>query len=497
MAAVAAAATDIFRAIRDKDVARVRALVAADPGIVAAKSSGMSATPLLTAATVGDAEIVELLLVAGSDVTEQNASGNTVLHNAAQKGHTALLERFLSIPAAATLIDAGNNGERTALGLAAREGHAAATALLLRHGARIRLDDIDIARERGHVAIAESLTQAFADPLRFMGVPAPPAVGAASPGVFLLAGGHGAEDFDHHDIVPPGRTLVTMAKCGAMLVNAEIFRKLAGVFTSEHAAAVKTLLLDVDRRAAGIEDFLGFPRGTLRIYRAGERCPRLFYMPVSIQRLPGIAVYEKSGTYALPTERDALFTSAAAEAGAGTRAGGAGAEAGAGGAGAEDDIIRFVLPATDPVDNDLLDILYTGSIYPTVEGAQALFSAVGSDIHKFESLMVTPVSQIMERLGAGVYFYTVCRSGLKTLNVEEFVLRGYDKDPATFRPYLLDVPGRLAEIVERFNPPMAANTAGRIKAIMERRKRSSSERRGKQKGGSSRRRRITRRRRRN
>ena len=463
----AAAATEIFRAIRDKDVARVRALIAADPAVIAAKSSGMGATPLLTAVTVGDAEIVELLLAAGSDVTEQNASGNTVLHNAAQKGHMALLGRFLSIPAAAALIDAENSGERTPLHLAARDGHAAAASLLLRHGARVRLGDIDVARERGHVAIAEHLTQAFADPLRFLGVPV---AGAASPGVFLLAGGHGAEDFDHHDIVPPGRTLVTMAKCGAMLVNAEIFRKLAGVFTSEHADAVKALLLDVDRRAAGIEDFLGFPRGTLRIYRAGERCPRLFYMPVSIQRLPGIAVYEKSGTYALPTAREALFASAGAGAGA-----------------AEDDVIRFVLPETDPVDDDLLDIVYSGSIYPTVEGAQALFAAAGNDIHRFESLMVTPVSQIMDRLGEGVYLFTVCRSGLKTLNVEEFVLREYNKDPATFRPYLLDVPGRLAEIIERFGPPMAANTAGRIEAIMERRKRSSSERRGKQKGGSRRR----------
>jgi hypothetical protein len=83
----------------------------------------------------------------------------------------------------------------------------------------------------------------------------------------------------------------------------------------------------------------------------------------------------------------------------------------------------------------------------------------------------------MKHLGAGVYFYAVCRSTLTPLDVENFVLREYNKDPETVRPLLIDVPGKFAEIVNRFNPPLAANTAGRIANIMAHRARSSSERR--------------------
>ena len=452
-----AATADVFRAIRDRNTSRVRdllAAVAADgaeatKAWLAQESAGMYNTPLLAAVTANNMELVRLFLEIGADPTVRNASGNTVLHNAAQKGHTELLAFFMSLPATAALIDAKNNVERTALGLAAREGHRSAVDLLLERGAQIKLDDAAIARERGHATIAELLLNKFSQNLRWVDAPAPAT--AADPDVFLLAGGHGGEDFDAHDIVPPGRTLVTMAKCGAMIINAEIFRKLAGIFTSVDTIASKRLLLDVSKKAAGIEDFLSLPRGTLRIYTAGERCPRLAFMPVGIQRLPGVTVYSNSGVYKCPTDREKLFSDG-------------------------DTMGSVVLSETEPVDDDLLNIMYDGSVYPTATAAKALLHAVDSNMNQFESLMVTPVSEIMDKLGAGVYFFAVCRSSMVTLNVEQYVLAEYNKDPAIFRPFLLDVPGRFAEIVRRFNPPLAANTAGRIAAIMERRARSSSER---------------------
>lgn len=447
-------ATDIFRAIRDRNVARVRELIEAVPADsrkewIAQKSSGMQNTPLLAAVATGNMELIRLFVYAGADITARNASDNTVVHSAAQKGYTELLAFFMTLPETSALINEKNSGDHTALHLAAREGHRPAVDLLIEHGAHIQLETIVIARERGHVAIAEYLSQEFARPLRWASAPAP--TSAADPGIFLLAGGHGGEDIGAGDIVPPGRTLVVMAKCGSMLVNAEIFRKLAGVFTST-ASESKHRFLDVSKKAADIEDFLDLPRGTLRIYTAGNRCPRLSFMPVGIQRIPGIIAYSNSGVYTFPTERAHLFSDG-------------------------DTMGSVVLSEAEPVDDDLLDIMYNGSVYPTTAAAKTLFHAADSDMNMFESLMVTPVREIMDGLGMGVYFYAVCRSSMVPLNVEQFVLREYNRDPAMFRPFVLDVPGRFPEIVERFNPPLAANTAGRIGAIMERRLRSSSERR--------------------
>jgi Ankyrin repeats (3 copies) len=465
-------AADVFRAIRDGNTGRVREIFAAVTSAgagatkewLAQESSAMRNTPLMAAVTANNMVLVRLFLEAGADPTVRNASGNTVLHSAAQKGHTELLAFFMTRPDTAALIDAKNNGEWTALNLAARDGHRDAVNLFLSRGAQIHPDDAVIARERGHTDIADLLLEKFAQSIRWIGAPVEELQATAEdPGVFLLAGGHGAEDYDEHDIVPPGRTLVTMAKCGSMIFNAETFQKLAGVFTSEAADLAKLLLLKVDKRAAGIEDFLGVPRGTLRIYKEGERCPRLFYLPVDIQRLPGVAVYNKSGIYAMPTERSHLFE------------------------GNADRIQRVAMADTEPITDDLVAAMYAGSVYPTVAGAQALFHAVEGDMHRFESLAMTPMPEIMERLGAGVYFFAVCRASMKPLNVDIFVRREYNRDPETFRPFVLDVPGRFAEIVARYNPALAANTEGRIAAIMERRARSSSERRRKQRGGLRRR----------
>ncbi len=244
-----------------------------------------------------------------------------------------------------------------------------------------------------------------------------------------------------------------MTKCGSMLFNAKMFEKLAGVFTSDMTDVVKTLFLDIKRQVAGIEDFLEFPRGTLRVYSEGERCPRLFFMPVDIQNIPGYIVYNKSGVYQLPSERDDLFKRG------------------------KDELQQFIFRDGTDTDDRKIDLMYHGSVYPTVEGAQRLFRAVDNDLHKFESLTITPMTEIMERLGAGVYLFAVCRSSMKQLNVEKFIVEQYDRNPAEFGPYVIDIPGRFGEIKEKFKPALASNTDRSIAAIMTRRAQSSSERR--------------------
>ena len=434
------------RAIRDGKIDVVRDLITADPTLIHKPSSR---TPLLASVVAGNMELIRMLIAAGSSVTVQNASGNTVLHIAAQRGRTEILEYFLSRDDTKELLNIENNIDRTALGLAAREGHRSAVELLINYGASIRPDDIEITRERGHTALADYLTQKFARQIRWLETP--PSAPTTDPGVFLLAGGHGGELIGKRDIVPEGRTLVAMAKCGSMLVNADIFHKLAMMFTSPDAAEIKEILLDVRTRAEEIEEFLDIPRGTLRIYRAGDSCPRLMFMPVGIQRLPGIIAYSNSGVYQLPTLREQLFSS-------------------------KDSLEMIVLGEDEPIDSGLLDGMYGGSVYPTPAAAKEILRLTDS-VSEFESLLTTPVSEIMNHLGAGVYFYAVCRSTLTPLDVENFVLREYNKDPETVRPLLIDVPGKFAEIVNRFNPPLAANTAGRIANIMAHRARSSSERR--------------------
>lgn len=449
-------AIDIFRAIRDGNISAIQAALEAVPAAekpawFSQESSGMRNTPLLTAISIGNIDIVRLFVEAGADLTVRNASGNTVLHNAAQKGNNDILRFLLSHAPVMALINENNSGERTPLSLAARDGHRETVEILLEHGATVTYSDIEVARERGHDAIADLISQKFAKPLRWAGAQAPQP--ASDPGVFLLAGGHGSEDFDNYDIVPPGRTLITMTKCGSMVFNKKMFEKLAAAFTSDMANGVKHLFLDIKRYVAGIEDFLEFPRGTFRVYSEGERCPRLFFMPVDIQHIPGYTVYNKSGVYKLPSERDDLFKVDGAE------------------------LHQFVYPNTTTTDDEKLDLMYRGSVYPTVGGAQGLFHGVNNNLHMFDSLMITPMTEIMEHLGFGVYLFAVCRSGRAQLNVESFIVSEYYKNPDELMPYVIDVPGRFAEIKEKFKPKLAHNTEARIAAIMTRRARSSSERR--------------------
>ena len=96
-------------------------------------------TPLLVAAQNGHTDICGLLLARGSDVNEMEPTTKlTVLHLAAYKGHTAVVEALLSWRA---LVDPRALGGVTPLYFACRNGHLACVLALLKAGASISMSD--------------------------------------------------------------------------------------------------------------------------------------------------------------------------------------------------------------------------------------------------------------------------------------------------------------------------------------------------------------------
>jgi ankyrin repeat protein len=86
-----------------------------------------SVTPLHSAAAGGSAEIVHLLLEAGSDPNIRQNGGFTALHAAAQTGDVALARDLLDHGAE---VDTATDDGRTALAIAEEQGHDEVVALL-------------------------------------------------------------------------------------------------------------------------------------------------------------------------------------------------------------------------------------------------------------------------------------------------------------------------------------------------------------------------------
>jgi ankyrin repeat protein len=88
----------VFKAAKFGDVATMRALLAADATLVAARDADAS-TPLHYAVWKGHLDLVELLLAAGADVNAQNQNdhwGTTPLHAAAHANQKAIAALLLA-----------------------------------------------------------------------------------------------------------------------------------------------------------------------------------------------------------------------------------------------------------------------------------------------------------------------------------------------------------------------------------------------------------------
>ncbi len=91
----AALAGPIHDAVRAGDLAKVKALVAANPKIVNEKDA-RGRTPLHFASGAGNVEIVKFLIAGGADVKAADPDGFTPLHWAASAGFLSLVDYILS-----------------------------------------------------------------------------------------------------------------------------------------------------------------------------------------------------------------------------------------------------------------------------------------------------------------------------------------------------------------------------------------------------------------
>lgn len=159
------AATPLVDAVRQQDVAEVRALVRS--GADVNRPEGDGATALHWAVHEDAAEIVRVLLDAGAAAGTANDLGITPLHLAAASGNAGILTLLLEKRANP---NAAANSGVTPLMEAARSGHVDAVRLLLAHGADVnaresarRQTALIWAVSRQHADIVEVLLENGAD----------------------------------------------------------------------------------------------------------------------------------------------------------------------------------------------------------------------------------------------------------------------------------------------------------------------------------------------
>jgi ankyrin repeat protein len=154
---------DVHLAAMIGDTVRVRELLAADPGLIAAHSAD-GWTPLHLAAFFGQAETAALLLGAGADVNARssNTMANHPLH-AAVAGRANDVARILLAKGAD--VNARQHGGWTPLQGAAQAGNVDLVRILIAAGADVsaRADNqqgaLDLALTRGHQEVVQVLEE--------------------------------------------------------------------------------------------------------------------------------------------------------------------------------------------------------------------------------------------------------------------------------------------------------------------------------------------------
>jgi ankyrin repeat protein len=124
----------VIRAAKNGDIATVRTLIEADPGLLDARDTDGS-TPLHCASWKGHIEVVNVLLDLGAEVNARNQNdhwGDTPLHAAAHGNQRAVAEALIGRGADLT---ARNPSGKTPLDETAAHNANAVANLLKRHGA--------------------------------------------------------------------------------------------------------------------------------------------------------------------------------------------------------------------------------------------------------------------------------------------------------------------------------------------------------------------------
>ena len=156
-------AAPIHDAAQAGDVARVRALLVADPTLVDAKTD-YGFTPLILAAQNGHLEVVKYLLEKSAAVDAKSNDGVTPLIVAAQNGYLEVVKHLLDKGAT---VDAKSNDGFTPLLFAAQNGHLEVVKLLLDNLPPTNVEAVGytplrLAEGKGRMDIAELLRKAGA-----------------------------------------------------------------------------------------------------------------------------------------------------------------------------------------------------------------------------------------------------------------------------------------------------------------------------------------------
>ncbi len=135
--APALVALDIHDAAKAGDLAKVKAIIEREPGLIGAKDE-TGRTPLHWACRGVHVDVVKYLVERGADVNAQDRSSITPLHSVASRGH---LEAARVLVGAGAGLEARTAAGATPLHMAAAQGRPDAAAFLFERGARLNVQD--------------------------------------------------------------------------------------------------------------------------------------------------------------------------------------------------------------------------------------------------------------------------------------------------------------------------------------------------------------------
>lgn len=129
--------TPLLTAIERNDHAAVTKLIALGADVNEFNRVQFKETPLMLAATYGDAEMIDRLLSSGADPFSTDAAGDYALHYAARVGNTDTLEKLLAVRDFRMDVNQPGSAGYTPLMRAAMGGHTDTVTALLRKGANM------------------------------------------------------------------------------------------------------------------------------------------------------------------------------------------------------------------------------------------------------------------------------------------------------------------------------------------------------------------------
>ena len=143
-------AGDIFQAVKDGDLQKVKAMVAKDPGLVHARGKYLF-TPLHVASDKGNLDMAKFLVDKGADINALDVSGRPPIMGAAYRGKGRVVDYLLSKGARFEMKDTRGY---TVYQWAALRGKKDVLDLFMARGARVSIHD---AAACGHVELVRKM----------------------------------------------------------------------------------------------------------------------------------------------------------------------------------------------------------------------------------------------------------------------------------------------------------------------------------------------------